>query len=354
MRPHDGYERVKRMEPDERKARILSLVIESYIATGEPIGSKALAEMLDNRVSSATIRNELAWLTDAGYLEQPHTSAGRLPTAKAFRLYIDKLMDRHPLSASDRKAIDARLADAAGDPFQLLEDASRALAEATGLAAVAARPEQRDTNIQRIDVMQMSARTMAVVLVPEHGTLRTRMCRCQRDIPHAVTVALSDYLSRKFLGRPLSCITLESMQQILLELDEAGLAVAPILSAFYELARECAASEVTLSGQMNLLRHPDYEPEDARSLMTLLSERERLGDVLALQRDGLQVIVGSNTVPELNGSSLIVTHYSLGQRGQGTIGIIGPVRMNYADTIPRIEYFANAVGRLLTELFDEE
>lgn len=339
---------------DPRKAKILAAIIESYIETGTPVGSKMLADMLGNHVSSATIRNDMAALTAAGYLEQPHTSAGRLPTAKAFRLYIEQLMDRRPLSEKDRLSIDEMLAGAGGDPAQLLEGASRALAEATGFAAVAAKPEQTDSTIRRIDIMQMSPRSMAVVLVPASGSLRTRMCRCQRDIPSAVTLALSDYLSRKFLERPLSCITVEAMQDILVDLGEAGLAVAPILSAFYELAQDCAASQVMLSGQLNLLRHPDYELDSARSLIGFLSEQERLRDVLAQQSDGLQVVLGGDSLPELAGSSLIVTHYSLGMRGQGTIGIIGPVRMNYAETIPRIEYFANAIGKLLSELFDEE
>lgn len=342
------------MELDSRKQKILSLIIDGYIATGEPVGSKALAEALGNSVSSATIRNDMAVLTAMGYLEQPHTSAGRLPTAKAFRLYIDRLMDRHPLTEKDRQDIDESLAGSAGDPAKLLEQASRMLADVTGYAAVAAEPEQTESNIRRIDVMQMSPRNMAVVLVTGNGTLRTKMCRCQRDIPSAVTVALADYLSRKFLDRPLACVTVKAMQDIIVELGEAGLAVAPILSAFYELTRECASAEVMLSGQFNLLRHPDYQLDDARSLMGFLSERERLGDVLRNQEDGLQIVLGSESVPELSGSSMIVTHYSVGHNRQGTIGIIGPVRMNYAEAIPRIEYFANAVGKLLSELFDEE
>lgn len=343
------------MELDSRKAKILALVIETYIDTGEPIGSKALAEMLGNRVSSATIRNDMAALTAMGYLEQPHTSAGRLPSARAFRLYIDRLMDRRPLAEKDKREIDEMLGAVAGDPLQLLEDASRALADATGLAAVAAKPEQTDTCIRRIDIMQMSPRNLAVVVVPENGTPRTRMCHCSRDIPGPVSVALGDYLSHKFLDRPLSSVTLEAIQQALAELGDAGAALVPVLSAFYGLVQECASGEVLLSGQMNLLRHPDYELENARSLMSFLDERGRLGHVLALQpEDGLHVVLGSDKLPELNGSSIITTHYSLGQRGQGTIGIIGPIRMNYADTIPRIEYFANAIGKLLNELFDDE
>ena len=343
------------MELDSRKAKILALVIESYIDTGEPIGSKALAEMLGNRFSSATIRNDMAVLTAMGYLEQPHTSAGRLPTARAFRLYIDRLMHRHPLAEKDKREIDEMLEAAAGDPLQILEDASQALADVTGLAAVAAKPEQTDTCIRRIDIMQMLPRNMAVVLVPENGTPRTRMCHCSRDIPGQVTVALGDYLSHKFLDRPLSGVTLEAIQEVLAELGDAGAALVPVLSAFYGLVQECASGEVLLSGQLNLLRHPDYELDNARSLMSFLSERGRLGHVLALQpEDGLQVVLGSDKLPELHGSSIITTHYSLGSRGQGTIGIIGPLRMNYADTIPRIEYFANAIGKLLNELFDDE
>lgn len=343
------------MELDSRKAKILALIIEYYIETGEPIGSKALAELLGNCVSPATIRNDMAALTALGYLEQPHTSAGRLPTARAFRVYIDQLMDRRPLAEQEKKEIDAMLAAAAGDPLQLLEDASRALADVTGLAAVTAQPEQTDSCIRRIDIMQMSPRNMAVVLVPENGTPRTRMCHCPRDIPGQVSVALGDFLSHRFLDRPLSSVTLDSIQQVLAELGDAGAALVPVLSAFYGLVQECASSEVMLSGQMNLLRHPDYALENARSLMSFLDERKRLSHVLSLQpEDGLQIVLGSDNLPELNGSSIITTHYSLGQRGQGTIGIIGPLRMNYADAIPRVEYFANAIGKLLSELFDDE
>lgn len=219
---------------------------------------------------------------------------------------------------------------------------------------MAAQPEQADSTISRIDVMQMSPRSMAVVLVPEAGILRTRMCRCQRDIPQRRYRGAVGLPFPPISRRPLSCVTLQAMQEILMELGDAGLAVAPILSAFYELAQECAASEVMLSGQLNLLRHPDYELDRARSLMGFLSERQKLGEVLSHQPNaGLQVVLGSDALPELTGSSMIVTHYSLGSRGTGTIGIIGPVRMNYADAIPRIEYFANAVGKLLGELFDD-
>ena len=342
------------MELDFRKCRILATIIEEYIRTGEPIGSKLLAEMLGNCVSSATIRNDMATLTAAGYLEQPHTSAGRLPTPKAFRLYVEELMDRAPISPQDQQDIDDLLAAASGDAGRLLEDAARALADLTGLAAVASRPDGVGGCISRIDLMQMSPRTMAVVLVLDNGFLRTRMCRCQRDIPTKFIVALSDYLSRRFIGQPLTAVAVGAMQEILIQLGDAGLAVAPILSAFYELARECAASKVALAGQMNLLRHPDYPMDTARGVMGCLSDHRNLTELLAEPpAEGVQICLCGDRYPELAGSALVLARYSLGKHGQGAVGVVGPVRMDYATVIPRVEYFATVIGDMLSELFEE-
>ncbi len=341
------------MELDERKARILTAIIDAYIDTGEPVGSKWLAEAFDNRVSSATIRNDMAVLTAAGYLAQPHTSAGRLPTAQAFALYVEKLMPRRVTPWHDARLIDDILGGASGDASRLLEDTCRALADLTGLAAIATRPDEVGSCISRIDVMQMSPRNMAVILALDNGFLRTRMCRCQRDIPSKVTVALADYMCHRFLNKPLDAITVPAMQEIILELGELGLAVAPILSAFYELVQEYAGSKVVYAGHLNLLRHPAYSAERAQGLMDFLAERTQLGDRLAATpHDGVRVYFGDN-IPALDGSCLLTVPYSLGDRGQGLLGIIGPSRMDYATVIPRVEYFAAALGRLLGELFEQ-
>ena len=343
------------MELDFRKCRILAAIIESYMDTGEPVGSKVLAEMLGNCVSSATIRNDMAALTTAGFLAQPHTSAGRLPTARALRFYVDQLMDRRPLTLQDKVDIKSALATISGDGTRLLEDACRALADFTGLAVFAGCPEGVGSRISRVDVMQTSPRNMAVVLVQDNGFIRTRMCRCQRDIPSKIAVALAEYMSRRFQGEDISAVTVEAMQEIMLELGEAGLAVAPILSAFYELALESEQAKMAVAGQMNLMRHPDYDTARARSLVALLNERQNVGDLLAQIPDDnrVQVLLGDDNDPRMGGSCLILAHYSLGQRGQGTIGVLGPNRMNYAEAIPRIEYFAAHLGRMMSELFEE-
>ena len=336
---------------DFRKGRILAAIVESYIHTGEPVGSKALAEMLGNCVSSATIRNDMAVLTAAGYLAQPHTSAGRLPTPQALRLYVEEMMDRRPLTLQEKVDIKSALSAVAGDATRMMEDACRVLADLTGLCAVACRPDNVGTSISRIEVMQMSPRNMGVLLVQDNGFMRTRMCRCQRDIPTKFVQALSDYLSRRFLGGPLSAVTVGAMQEILIDLGEAGLAVAPILSAFYELALECAASRVTVAGAMNLLRQPDYPC--GRALAHHLSDRQHVSDLLAQSGDGVQIILGGDSDPLFAGSAVMLIPYSLGKRGKGTIGVVGPIRQDYATLIPRLEYFAAHLGRMMSELFDD-
>ena len=179
------------MELGERKQRILTALIDVYVRTGEPVGSKVLVDMLDNAVSSATIRNEMAELAAMGYLEQPHTSAGRIPTAAAFRLYIDSLMDRRALSEDDRREIDTQLKRAAGDPEKLVEEASNVLAETTGCAAVTTTPSSYAADIRRIEVLRVSRYSAALLLMTGSGMLRTRVCRFDSDIENEALETLS-------------------------------------------------------------------------------------------------------------------------------------------------------------------
>ena len=169
---------------------------------------------------------------------------------------------------------------------------------------------------------------------------------------------LSKALSDAFSGAALADIGLPQVQHLMVKLGENGLRCAPALTCFYELVQESAEAEVLLTGQLNLLRHPDFELTRARELLSFLSRREQLMNMLAASPAGLHVVLGSESPrPELEGSSIILTQYALGSSSQptaGSIGLIGPLRMNYSEAIPRLEYFAKAVGRLLSELLGEE
>lgn len=343
------------MDLGERKRQVVTVVVDEYIRTGEPVGSKAIAGRLKQAVSPATIRNDMVELSARGFLAQPHTSAGRVPTPAAFRLYVDQLMPRHRLSDENRRRIDERLEQAAGDPERLVEQASDLLAEATGYAAVTATPDRQGACVRRVEILPNGGRAAVLLLMTDGGSLHTRVCRLENGADPRVLQQLCAQLNETFGGKPLSEITMAMVQRSLLQtLSGHGLAYAPVLTVFAELVRESAEADVHLSGQLNLLKHPDYQPEHARSLLTFLSHREQVACMLTDHPGGLRVLIGNESPrPELTGSSVIVTRYSFGPKQDGTLGLIGPLRMDYAQAIPRLEYVAETVSRLLTKLYNE-
>ncbi len=338
------------MELGARKQQIVAAAVEAYIRTGEPVGSKLLAELLDNSVSSATVRNDMAELAAAGYLMQPHTSAGRVPTAPAFRLYLDRLLASCTLSEESKQAIDEELAPTSGDPERLLGRASELLAEATGVAAAVATPNRQGACVQRVELFPTGSHSAAILLLTDSGELRSRVCRLESGCDAAVLQQLSAALGREFAGKALADIGVAPVQALLAQLCENGLRYMPILTAFLELVQEASEAEVRLSGQLNLLHHPDYPLDRARSLLTFLSQRESLAGMLTAHPGGLHVVLGSESPRrELDGSSIIVTQYGHGGRG-GALCLIGPVRMDYAQAIPRLQHVAQTVSRLLAVL----
>lgn len=334
----------------------MAAIVDAYIETGEPVGSKFIVERLEEQVSSATVRNEMAELAAEGFLEQPHTSAGRIPTAPAFRFYIDNLMQQDDLSEEDRENIDTTLRRLSDSPDRLMEEASRILATTTGYAAVTTTPDQRGSAIRRIELMPLSPRKAAMLLVTDSGVLRNRTCRFDSEIRLEELDRLAEVLRMRFLNVPLAQICLADIQELLKKMGGAAEKYSPVLVCFYGLIQESADSEVLLTGQLNLLQYPDYAPDRAKSLLTFLAQREQLADMLqqADDAEGPRILLGSESnLAELNESSIITTRYSTGKAG-GTIGLIGPMRMDYASAIPKVEYFAKAVGRILSDMLDED
>lgn len=338
------------MELGERKRHVLRAVIETYIRTGEPIGSKAVVDQLDNAVSSATIRNDMAELSARGYLFQPHTSAGRIPTVSAFRLYIDHLMPRRTLDEKSRREIDDMLENCSRDPEKLVDTASKALAEETRCAAVTTTPWEQNATVQRIELLSLSPQVTAIVLMTGSGIVRNRVARSDREVPAEWITRLAEELRRRFNGVPLAEIGAIDAQGVMTAMGEYGFACLPLVSAFVELAAEAAHFELMLSGQFNLLQRSDLTQENAYGILHFLTQRDSLSHMLSAHSDGLRVVLGEESPrPELNGSGIIVTRYR-GGGSVGSIGLIGPLRMDYAGLIPRVEYFAGALGRILEEL----
>lgn len=343
------------MELTQRQQKILAAVIELYISTGEPVGSKSLCEILDFNVSSATVRNEMSNLSELGLLEQPHTSAGRVPTEKGYRMYIDRLMKRPGISGDEKRYIDSLILPSAYDPEKLLDGVARVLAYMTKFAAVSTTPSGESAIIRAVQLVQTSRRTAMIILMTSAGTMKSRVFHCDFDITSEILRVFFRLLNEKLIGVRVSSITPAYIQSLAAAMGDMAMMMSSALMAVADVAEESMQSEVCLNGEINLLFYPEFGQEELRSIMDFLSRPAELCKLLSQQKDDVRVILGQESRrPELRDSSVIVSRYNVGGRDAGAIAIIGPMRMNYGRIISSVEYLSGSVGKMLTELMDLE
>lgn len=345
---------VKQLGLPERKNKILADIIEQYIATGEPVGSKTVCELFNMSVSSATVRNEMSELSEQGYLEQPHTSAGRIPTQKGYRYYIDNLMPLYELEDVDRRRIDACVNNRTNDPEQLLEKASEVLVDFTNCASLSTTLGDENAVIRRVEMVQISPKTAMIVLMTSTGILKSKACRTDVEITPDIIETFYAISAKNFIEKPLSDICTAMIQTLAASLGSKALAMSPLLVTLSDLANAASQSEIILGGQANLLGYRELE-QNAGELLEFLHRGEPLNQIIASIKNDLDVRIGSeNNYKELKNSSMIISRYMIGDREGGSIGIIGPTRLNYSRLIPSIKYLTGIVGRLLSEVYEED
>ena len=351
------------MELSERKLKILAAIVNTYVETGEPVGSKLLA--LELGVSSATIRNEMANLVEMGYLQQPHTSAGRIPSQKGYRIYIDRLMPEAAITEEEQKYLDGMLMVNAYDPDKLLSCVSQLLANTSKFAAVSTMPSGGGAVIKGVQFVQTSRRTAMAILITSTGVMKTRVFRCDFDITAEMLRIFFRIFNEKFAGLPVSAVTPAFIQSQAVSLGEMAVLMSSALLAVLEVARDCMHAEINLKGETNLLFYPEFQLGNVRRIMDFLESEQEVSRFLtkgleqtehsAPRISKAQVFIGSETNrPELSDSSLIIAHYSIGGEHAGTIGIIGPTRMHYGKWIAHLEYVSDSVGKMLTSLMKEQ
>ena len=247
------------MELSERRQRILAAIVEQFIASGEPVGSKALCNLFELSISSATIRNEMAALAELGLIEQPHTSAGRVPSHLGYRYYVDHLMSCRALGVKQRHALEESMVVHSGDPEQILEQAGELLAEITNCAAVSTTPADESAMIRKVDLLPMGGRTIMLVLVTSNGVVRSRGCRLPEPVTPELIETFYAVTEHTFLGRPVAEINLVLIKRLTPLLGDNARLMQQILIALSELAWDAAKEEILLEGQNNLLHHREFE-----------------------------------------------------------------------------------------------
>ncbi len=341
------------MELGKRKEMILGAIVEHYIKTGEPVGSKMLMQTLPISVSSATIRNEMSELHEMGFLEQPHTSAGRIPSQTGYRYYIDNLMNTDQLSEDERMMIKSELEKSVGNPDKLLEKAGEMLAKLTGCAAVATTPTDEGATIKHIEIMPVGRRIAMVVMMTSSGIIKNGVCKTETELTPDMVKCFYDIVNETFIGHPVSDVGTVMIQTLVASLGENALAMSPLFVVLADIANQALQAEIRLEGEQNLLHHREYG-SDIYEMMQFFDEKEKLERAISESKKGLQVIIGrENMYRQLENSSMIISRYSIGGHDGGAIGIIGPTRLDYAKLIPSIEYLTDLVGKMLTDTLEE-
>jgi len=341
-------------ELDARSRAIFRELVEAYLDTGEPVGSRTLSQRSSVTLSPASIRNTLADLASAGLLTAPHASAGRMPTHAGLRLFVDGLLQVGELSEDERKEIDDRVAVSGRRVEDVLSEASSLLSGLAGGAGLVASPAT-DRALRHVEFVSLSPSEVLAVLVHEDGAVENRLMTPPAGLPQAALVEAGNFLSARLRGRTLA----EAASDLAAELAErrAQLDEAAATLVGQGLADWGGPESRTLivRGQAKLLDNVDAA-EDLERIRLLFDDIERREDLLALLDEaragaGVRLFIGSeNPLFSLSGSSVIVAPYlNREQKIIGALGVIGPTRLNYARVIPLVDYTARAVGRLLDQ-----
>ncbi len=340
------------MALSERKKEILRCVIESYISDGEAVGSRTLQAMLDFNVSSATIRNEMVALENSGYLIQPHTSAGRVPTESGYRYYLDNLMNRAVLNERVTAYINGRMEQNSSSPENVLETASAVLSELTQFCAVATTPADTNSRIHKIRFVRTGRHTGMAVVITSTGTVKTRLFRTEYVLSDDMLRVFERALNERLCGVLLIEINRAFIQTTALSFGELSLFMPNVLIAVSEAAQEAAQMSVFESGTTKLMFLSDFDIYSARDAVKFMSDRSGVAGLLT-SGTGTRVFVGAETGRyELKNAAAVVSHYTLDGTTAGAVAVIGPRRMSYSEIISATEYVAEKCGDLINDLIE--
>ena len=340
------------MELTERKKKVLRSVVDLYIRTAEPVGSKAITELPDMNYSSATIRNEMAELTAMGYLEQPHTSAGRVPSAVGYRLYVDELMAEYRLSIDETKSISSAIEEKMKKVDKMVEKVARLVSQATDLPAISMASRYGGATIRRFDLILAGQGSVIAVLMLSSDEVVNKLIKLPVQLEESDLKILSALLNATMTDLDVSAFDSNLLERVMRSAG-AGASLVPVIMEFAvdTLQKQCGTN-MAVAGQMRILGLPEYRDVDkAQKLITSLDEESLAGLPAVLSNEnGTQVLVGhENVARELKDTSVVMTKFDIGDGMQGMIGVVGPTRMDYAKVTARLSYFAESLSKMFAK-----
>ena len=337
------------MELSERKKKILRSIVDLYISTAEPVGSKAIAELPDIHSSSATIRNEMAELTALGYLEQPHTSAGRIPSPAGYRLYVDELMADYRLSMDETRSINTAIEEKMQRVDKMVEKVAKLVSQATELPAISVASHRGGTTVKRFDLILAGGGSIILVLMLSNDEVVNKLIRLPLELEENDLRLLSAVLNATMADLPQEGYTQALMDRVMASAGAASGLVPVILDFVTDTLRRQAGANMAVAGSSRLLRQPEYRDVDKAQQVLSTLEEDALANLPAMMENanGTKVLVGpENIAQELKDTSVVMTKFDIGDGMQGMIGVVGPTRMDYAKVTARLSYFAESLSKM--------
>jgi heat-inducible transcriptional repressor len=342
---------------DDRKRKILQAIIDDYIDTAEPIGSRTIARKHELGLSPATIRNEMADLEEMGYLAQPHTSAGRVPSDKGYRLYVDQLMKVKELSVDEIESIKSALEIRINELSQLIRQASAVMSRITKYTSMAVTPQMKKSVLKAVQVVPIEPGKVLVIVVTSAGVVRNSLIK----IPELVTVdfliQVSNILNDKLSGLTLEQINMPVIMEIANRIGVSRETLITILSTVADCINLTDDHEVYLEGATNILNYPEFrDVAKAKEFLNALDEKEILSKLLSggFDSGGVSIQIGNeNLIQEIRDCSLVTTTYSAGDVVIGSIGVIGPTRMEYGKVISSMNHVQRKINQEISKLIGE-
>jgi len=340
------------MELTERKKKVLRSIVDLYIRTAEPVGSKAIAELPDMNYSSATIRNEMADLTTLGYLEQPHTSAGRVPSAAGYRLYVDELMSDYRLSMDETRSINNAIEEKMQQVDKMVEKVAKLVSQATDLPAISMASRRSGITVKRFELILAGQGSFILVLMLSSDEVVNKLIKLPLHVGENELKLLSAVLNATMTGLGSEEFTAQLLERVMNSAADAATLVPVIVDFTAETLRRSGTTNLAVAGQARLLQQPEYRNIDkAQKMLTSLDE-DALSNLPAVMQNanGTQVLVGpENVAQELKDTSVVMTKFDIGDGLQGMIGVVGPTRMDYAKVTARLSYFAESLSKMFAK-----
>lgn len=344
-----------RGELNDRKKMILKAIIEAHVQEGEPVGSKYLTQNKQISLSPATIRNEMAELESLGYLEQPHASAGRVPSEFGYRFYVNSLMQKYRMSQNELARMNALAKSRLSEIDRVLETATGLAAALTNYTSIAIKPKQSTAVVDKFKTVLLSPNQFMLVMIDGAGSIKTTQIHSTEPIDEDILSKLEMALNVRVANRSVDEITVSLVMEIERTFGAGESIVSPTIKAVCEVLGEPENGDLKMSGVNHLLEYPEFS--DAKEFKELLGVLEEKRDILKIvsdtdsDTDGPQVLIGSeNSLDELKNSTMVFQKIKIGGKVVGAIGIIGPRRMDYSKVISTVEYIADNISGMLNTM----